>query len=92
MVENVSSKFCLLIQEVFPKYFPCIYNGQSHFYCFFLFGKIHQNMKGKSQLSMQTEERMIIIWIGIYFIFLQAKGKSDNYWIVGVHENPQQLR
>ena len=35
---------------------------------------------------------MIIIWVGIDFIFLQAKGKSDNYWIVGVHENPQQLR
>lgn len=26
------------------------------------------------------------------FLYLQTKGKSDNYWIVSIHENPQQLR
>jgi hypothetical protein len=25
-------------------------------------------------------------------IWFQLKGKSDHYWIVGVNENPQQLR
>ena len=26
------------------------------------------------------------------FFLFQVKGKSDHYWIVGINENPQQLR
>ncbi|KAJ8309582.1 hypothetical protein KUTeg_014456 [Tegillarca granosa] len=31
-------------------------------------------------------------WVQVANTKSHAKGKSDHYWIVGVHENPQQLR
>lgn len=34
----------------------------------------------------------IVITNTCFLFILQTKGKSDNYWIVSVHENPQQLR
>ncbi|XP_053408161.1 WD repeat and HMG-box DNA-binding protein 1-like isoform X2 [Mercenaria mercenaria] len=31
-------------------------------------------------------------WVQVANTRTHAKGKSDNYWIVGIHENPQQIR
>lgn len=31
-------------------------------------------------------------WIPVCNTREHCKGKSDHYWVVGIHENPQQLR